>query len=128
MCADAANETYCGDHSVIYTDTESLCCTPEINTMLYGNYTSSKQCPSGRDLDFFLSKTNKQKKLPSRDNLLVLFFLTGPCGMWDLSSQTRDRTSAPALEAESQPLNCQGDPNLLVLREQPRLSICSHVC
>ena len=65
MCADAANETYCGDHSVIYTDTESLCCTPEINTMLYGNYTSSKQCPSGRDLDFFSQKqTNKQNCLP----------------------------------------------------------------
>ena len=26
MCGDAANETYCGDHSVIYTDIESLCC------------------------------------------------------------------------------------------------------
>ena len=56
---------------------------------------------------WIFSLKNKQTKLPSRDNLLVLFFLTGPCGMWDLSSQTRDRTSAPALEAESQPLNCQ---------------------
>ena len=24
-------QTYCGDHFAMYTNTESLCCTPEIN-------------------------------------------------------------------------------------------------
>ena len=33
------NQTYCGDHFAIYTNIESLCCTPEANIMLYGNYT-----------------------------------------------------------------------------------------
>ena len=77
----------------------------------------------------FSLKNNKKNCLPEIIYwfFFFFFFLTGPCGMWDLSSQTRDRTSAPALEAESQPLNCQGDPNLLVLREQPWLSICSPV-
>ena len=74
MCADAANETYCGDHSVIYTDTESLCCTPEINTMLYGNYTSSKQCPSGRDLDFFSQKQTNKKKTAFQRQSIGSFF------------------------------------------------------
>ena len=82
MCGDVANETYRGDRSVIYT--ESLRCTPEINTVLYGSYTSSKQCPSGRDLDFLSQK--QPKKLPSRDNLwglLFFFFWQGPvaCGI-----------------------------------------------
>ena len=76
----------------------------------------------------FSLKNNKKNCLPEIIYwFFFFFFLTGPCGTWDLSSQTRDRTSAPALEAESQPLNCQGDPNLLVLREQPWLSICSPV-
>ena len=28
------NQTYCGDHFAIYTNTESSCCTPETNIML----------------------------------------------------------------------------------------------
>ena len=28
------NQTYCGGHFIIYTNTESLCCTPETNIML----------------------------------------------------------------------------------------------
>ena len=76
----------------------------------------------------FSLKSNQKNCLPEMIyGFFFFFFLTGPCGMWDLSSQTRYRTSAPALESESQPLNCQGDPNLLVLREQPWLSICSPV-
>ena len=82
MCGDVANETYCGDRSVIYT--ESLCCTPEINTVLYGSYTSSKQCPSGRDLDFLSQK--QPKKLPSRDNLFVLFFFFFDRALWHVGS------------------------------------------
>ena len=31
------NQTYCGDHFVVYTYVESLCCTPEINILLYVN-------------------------------------------------------------------------------------------
>ena len=37
------NQTYCGDHFVIYTNTESLYCIPETNIMLYVNYTSMKK-------------------------------------------------------------------------------------
>lgn len=27
------NETYCADHFAVYTNIESLCCTPETNMM-----------------------------------------------------------------------------------------------
>ena len=37
------NQTYCGNHFAKYTTFESLCCTPETNTMLYVNYTSKKK-------------------------------------------------------------------------------------
>ena len=37
------NQTYCGDHFGIYTNTQSLCCTPETNIMLYINYISKKR-------------------------------------------------------------------------------------
>ena len=37
------NWTYCADHFAIYTNIESLCCTPEINKMLYVEYTSVKK-------------------------------------------------------------------------------------
>ena len=36
-------QTYCGDHSVVYTNTESLGHTPEKNIMLYMNYTSTNK-------------------------------------------------------------------------------------
>ena len=36
------NQTYCGDHIAVYTNTESLGCTPEANIMLYVNYTLIK--------------------------------------------------------------------------------------
>ena len=36
------NQTFCGDHFAVYPNTESLCCTPETNIMLYANYTSIK--------------------------------------------------------------------------------------
>ena len=36
------NYTHCGGHFVIYTNTESLCCTPEAN-ILYVNYISIKK-------------------------------------------------------------------------------------
>ena len=29
------NQTYCADHFATYTNIESLCCTPEMNIMLY---------------------------------------------------------------------------------------------
>ena len=32
------NQTYCGDHFAIYTNIESLCCTPENNIMLHVKY------------------------------------------------------------------------------------------
>ena len=35
-------EIYCGFHFTAYTNTESLCCTFETNTMLYVNYSSIK--------------------------------------------------------------------------------------
>ena len=35
------NVNYCGANFIIYTNIESLCCTPETNTMLYVNYTST---------------------------------------------------------------------------------------
>ena len=34
------NQTYGGDHFSIYTKTDSSCCTPETNIMLYINCTS----------------------------------------------------------------------------------------
>ena len=34
------NQTYCGDHFVMYTNGESLSCTHETNMMLYVNNTS----------------------------------------------------------------------------------------
>ena len=37
------NQTYCGDHFAMYTNVESLCCTPETNIKLYVNYTSIKK-------------------------------------------------------------------------------------
>ena len=36
-------KTYCDDHFTVYTNIESLCCTPGNNTMLYVNYTSIKK-------------------------------------------------------------------------------------
>ena len=36
------NQTYCGSHFAIYTNTEALCCTPETNIM-YVNYISIKR-------------------------------------------------------------------------------------
>ena len=33
------------------------------------------------------------------------------CGLHDLSSLTRDRTQAPVVKAESQPLDLQGIPS-----------------
>ena len=36
------NQTNC-DHFAIYTNMESLCCTPENNIMLYVNYSSIKK-------------------------------------------------------------------------------------
>ena len=36
------NQTHCDDNFAIYTDIESLCCTPETNIMLNVNYTSIK--------------------------------------------------------------------------------------
>ena len=37
------NQTWCGDHIAIYTNIESLCCTPETNITLYVNYISTKK-------------------------------------------------------------------------------------
>ena len=34
---------YWSDHFAIYTNVESLCCTPETNIMFYVNYTSIKE-------------------------------------------------------------------------------------
>lgn len=34
--------TYGGEHCVMYTIVELVCCTPEANLMLFGNYTSKK--------------------------------------------------------------------------------------
>ena len=31
--------TYCGDHFIMYINVKSLCSTPEINIILYFNYT-----------------------------------------------------------------------------------------
>ena len=41
MWHDGCNYTYSGDHFTLYRNIESLCCTPETNT-LYVNYTSIK--------------------------------------------------------------------------------------
>ena len=35
-------QTYCGDQFIRYINVESLCCTPEINIILYLTYTSIK--------------------------------------------------------------------------------------
>lgn len=37
------NQAYCGDHVIIYTNIESLCCAPGIHIMLYVHYTSSEK-------------------------------------------------------------------------------------
>ena len=34
------NWTYCGDHFAVYTNSESLYCTPETNMVLYVNHIS----------------------------------------------------------------------------------------
>ena len=48
--------------------------------------------------------------------LTLLFFLAAPRGMQDLSSPTRDQTRAPCSESvESQPLDCQGIPDVVHL-------------
>ena len=57
-------------------------------------------------------------------NMMLFFFLAMLCGLWDLSSPTRDATSptkgwawAPAVEAESYPLDHEGIPwNRLLLK------------
>lgn len=36
------NQTYDGDYSAIYTNIESLCCTPETNVTLHVSFTSVK--------------------------------------------------------------------------------------
>jgi len=44
---------------------------------------------------------------------VCLLLLAMPCGMWDLSSPTQDRTQAPAMEAWSLPMeawDCQEVP------------------
>lgn len=55
------NETYCGDHSQMYTNMESLCCTPETNTMFYVSYTTVfKKC--GVMTEYFIAiKVNELK-------------------------------------------------------------------
>lgn len=51
-----ANQIYCANPFAVYTSTESLCCIPEINTMLYAHYISIKKKPK---LPVFpLSETN----------------------------------------------------------------------
>ena len=56
----AGNENYHGDHFAVYTNIKLLCYTPEINIMLYVNYTSvfkkRRQIPS-------LSHSRKAKSL-----------------------------------------------------------------
>ena len=44
------NETYCGDHFTIYTNTKSLRYIPETNIMLYVNYTSVKTIANYRSV------------------------------------------------------------------------------
>ena len=36
------NQTYGDDHFAIYTNIKPLCCTPDINIMLYVNYAAIK--------------------------------------------------------------------------------------
>ena len=36
------NQTYGDDHFAIYTNIKPLCCTPNINIMLYVNYAAIK--------------------------------------------------------------------------------------
>ena len=36
------NQIYCGGQFAIYTNTESLCCMPETNIILYVSYISIK--------------------------------------------------------------------------------------
>ena len=42
-CVTDVNYTYCGDHFAIHTNSKSLFCTPEINIVLYVDYTSLKK-------------------------------------------------------------------------------------
>lgn len=41
------SQNYQGDHFTIYSNIESLSCTPEINIMLYGNYIPVKRKHDG---------------------------------------------------------------------------------
>ena len=67
------------------------------------------------------SQRQKKKKLHSSTELLLLtfFFFSPPCSLWDLSSQTRDRTSFP-LHWELRVLTAalQGNFLLLILKKQ----------
>ena len=57
------NWTYCGDHFNIYTNIESLCCTPETNVMLYVNFTSIKKYNRENHLNI-VNEFSESLKLP----------------------------------------------------------------
>lgn len=53
----AVNQTFCGDHFTVYTNTEYLHCTPETNIMLNVSYTSVKKVKND------INSVNISKKL-----------------------------------------------------------------
>ena len=54
------NQTYCGDRFAICTNTESLCCTPETNIVLYVNHISNV-------FPGFITSLDVTKEIPSSD-------------------------------------------------------------
>ena len=51
--------TYHGEHQIICRIVESLCCKPEINVILYINYTSIKKRESKNVCDGYLRHRGK---------------------------------------------------------------------
>ena len=57
------NWTYCADHFNMYSNIESLSCTPETNIMLYVNFTSIKKTHRQNDLNI-VNEFSESLKLP----------------------------------------------------------------
>ena len=68
-------------------------------------------------------RSEQKHKLLFSDALFILkfiyLFLDAPCGMWDLSSLTRDATCIPCSRStDSLPLDWQGSPSILKFKSQ----------
>ena len=75
------NWTYCGDHFAIYTYVESLCHTPEINIMVYVNFTLKNPNPEQ------LKRGRKAEAPATPNKTLAPYPLSPHSGLKDTSIQ-----------------------------------------